>query len=147
MTYFEWLLPIKSHDYVIHSWQRVPNYPIWWRHHSVAYPSLFQVLTNPPPPTYTHPNTLLTFLDWIGNCATSEVLFYFYDIMDLHMSSLVPQGMFLCNGGFGEGGGSTPHQPKIWSFSRIWKNPPPSRLSPPKVNSPSLKNNVHVITQ
>ena len=102
MAYFEWLLPIKSHDHVIHSWQRVPTI-LFHEDPPIAYPSFFHVLTNPPSPTYTHPNTLPTFLDWMSNCATFDVLFYFYDIMDLHMPSLIPQGMFLLNGGIGEG--------------------------------------------
>ena len=126
MAYFEWLLPIKSHDHVIHSWQRVPTI-LFHEDPPIAYPSFFHVLTNPPSPTYTHPNTLPTFLDWMSNCATFDVLFYFYDIMDLHMPSLIPQGMFLLNGGIGEGESTPPppiHLPKIWLSSPTWKNPP-----------------------
>ena len=32
-----------------HSWQRAPNPPILWRPPYIPYPSLFQILTNPPP--------------------------------------------------------------------------------------------------
>ena len=147
MAYFEWLLPIKSHDHVIHSWQRVPTI-LFHEDPPIAYPSFFHVLTNPPSPTYTHPNTLPTFLDWMSNCATFDVLFYFYDIMDLHMPSLIPQGMFLLNGGIGEGESTPPHPPstcrKFGYPLPLGKIPPASRLPPPKVNPPSRNNPINI---
>ena len=74
----------------------------------------------------------------MSNCATFDVLFYFYDIMDLHMPSLIPQGMFLLNGGIGEGEITPPPHPpaeNLVILSHLEKSPPvdsPHKLIPPR---------------
>ena len=85
---------------LLHSWQRGANPPTLWRPHSPLYCllSLFQILSNLPPPwlpCHLQPSPPLFFLlsfffGWIGDHATFDVLFCVMIIWIYTCRALVP---------------------------------------------------------
>ena len=80
---------------IIHDWQRVPNPPILWRPLyicNIPSPTFFKFYWSPLA-SNLHPHCsfcCLVFFDWVGGCATTDVLFYLMIVWIYTCQALVP---------------------------------------------------------
>ena len=107
---------------LIHTWQRVPDPSILWRPPILPTPTIFKFCPNThhlsPHLLYLSP----CFFNWMGDCITSDVLFYLMISWIYTYQALVPwchRDLVVC---FMQQGVSFLRSNTVWSFAStlIW---------------------------